>query len=71
MIIQLTVPTGADALLDPVTVAVKSNDPPKVVEPVTPRLIVGVATFTRVEFEEVTVDTGLYAASPGKVNDAL
>jgi hypothetical protein len=54
---QVIAPLGAEALLDPVTIAVKSKEPPKVADPVAPKRIVGVATATTVELDEVTAAT--------------
>jgi hypothetical protein len=70
LIAQLTVPAGAVALLEPVTLAVKSKEPPRVVDPVSAREMAGVATATTVEFEVVIAATEKYAASPPKAKVA-
>jgi hypothetical protein len=50
-------PVGATAFVAPVSVAVQSKEPPKVVEPDAERVMDGRGAVTIVEFEEVTVAT--------------
>ena len=67
---QFIAPVGATALLDPVSVTVQSNDPPRVVDPVSCSDIEGRGAVTTVEFEEVVGATAVYALSPGNVKTA-
>ena len=57
MIVHVTVPVGATALAEPVTVAVKVTVPPRVGVPDEATLIVGVAAATAVELDEETAAT--------------
>jgi hypothetical protein len=54
---QFMAPVGATAFVAPVSVAVQSKEPPKVVEPDAERVMDGRGAVTTVEFEEVTVAT--------------
>jgi hypothetical protein len=56
---QLTAPDGAIAFAEPVTVAVKVNEPPRVGAPETLMMIEGVAGATVVDVAELVADTGL------------
>ena len=69
-IAKLMIPLGAVELVEPVTVAVKSTEPPRVGVVDALRPIVGVAVETVVVVVEALAATELYAASPAKVNVA-
>jgi hypothetical protein len=65
---KLIRPLGARALAVPVTVAVKSSEPPSVgLAGLTVSTTVGRASATVVVDEEATAPTALYPLSPGKV----
>ena len=70
-IAKLITPAGAAALADPVTVAVKVTEPPRVGVEALVRTTVGVAAATVVEVVDATTPTALYPLSPGKVKVAV
>jgi len=56
-ILQVKIPVGAVALVEPMTNVVKVSEPPSVALPVAPKNIVGFDLATTVELEEVVVVT--------------
>ena len=68
--LNVIVPLGGTAPVDPVTDAVKVRVAPRTGDPEALIDTAGIAGFTRVVVAEAVIKTGLYPLSPGKVNVA-
>ena len=68
--LNVIVPLGVAAPVDPATVAVKVSVAPRTGKPEALIFTDGVAGITIVVVGEVVIGTALYALSPGKVKEA-